>query len=41
MPLNTAAGVPQLSGTAVPNALWAGKLLVKFYAATVFGEIAR
>ena len=40
MPLPAAAGTPQLSGTAVPNKIWSGKLLVKFYDATVFGEIA-
>jgi hypothetical protein len=40
MPLNTAPGHPQYSGTAVPNAIWSGKLLVKFYEATVLAEIS-
>jgi hypothetical protein len=32
-------GVPTHAGTMIPE-VWAGKLLVKFYEATVFGEIA-
>lgn len=40
MPYPVASGIPQLSGSAVPNVLWSTKLLIKFYAATVFGEIA-
>jgi len=38
--LPVAAGHPQLSGITIPNAIWSGKLLVKFYEATVLGEIA-
>ena len=34
-----AAGVPSMSGNYVPT-LFAAKMLVKFYAATVFGAIA-
>jgi hypothetical protein len=30
---------PALSGTFIPT-IWSGKLNVKFYATTVFGEIA-
>lgn len=40
MTMNVASGVPQLSGVTTPNAIQSGKLLVKFYEATVFGEIA-
>ena len=40
MALPVAAGHPQLSGITIPNAIWSGKLLVKFYEATVLGEIA-
>lgn len=40
MPMPVAAGHPQLSGVTIPNAIWSGKLLVKFYEATVLGEIA-
>lgn len=40
MALPVAGGVPQLSGITIPNAIWSGKLLVKFYEATVLGEIA-
>ena len=40
MPFPTAAGSPSHSGTVTPNRVWSGKLLVKFYEATVFGEIA-
>ncbi len=40
MALNAAAGYPQYSGTIVPNLLWAGKLLIKFYAATVLAAIS-
>lgn len=35
-----AAGSPQYSGSMIPNAIWSGKLLVKFYAATVLAQIA-
>lgn len=38
--LPVAAGHPQLSGSAIPNAIWSGKLLVKFYEATVLADIA-
>lgn len=34
-----AAGVPSHAGTMIPE-VWAGKLLVKFYKSTVFGEIS-
>jgi len=40
-PSVTGAAFPQLSGNAVPNRLWAKKLVQKFYAQTVFGDIAR
>lgn len=40
MALNNAAGYPQYSGTIVPNLLWSGKLLVKFYQATVLAAIS-
>lgn len=40
MALPVAAGHPQLSGITIPNAIWSGKLLVKFYEATVLAEIA-
>lgn len=40
MPLSNAAGYPQHSGSVVPNAIWAGKLLVKFYEATVLAAIS-
>lgn len=40
MALPVAGGHPQLSGITIPNAVWSGKLLVKFYEATVLGEIA-
>lgn len=40
MPLGNAAGYPQHSGTVVPNAIWSGKLLVKFYQATVLAAIS-
>ena len=40
MALPVAAGHPQLSGITIPNKIWSGKLLVKFYEATVLGEIA-
>ena len=40
MPLNAAAGYPQYSGTVVPNVVWSGKLLVKFYEATVLAAIS-
>lgn len=35
-----ASGFPSYSGTMIPNAIWSGKLLVKFYAATVLADIA-
>jgi len=40
MPLGNAPGYPQHSGTTVPNAIWSGKLLVKFYQATVLAAIS-
>lgn len=40
MPLGNAAGYPQHSGTVVPNVIWSGKLLVKFYQATVLAAIS-
>ena len=40
MAISTAAGYPQLSGTMVPNSVWSGKLLVKFYEACVLAEIS-
>lgn len=40
MALPVAGGHPQLSGITIPNAIWSGKLLVKFYEATVLAEIA-
>lgn len=40
MPLGNAAGYPQYSGSVVPNAIWSGKLLVKFYEATVLADIS-
>ena len=40
MPLGNAPGYPQHSGTVVPNVIWAGKLLVKFYQATVLAAIS-
>ena len=40
MPMPNAAGYPQHSGSAVPNAIWSGKLLVKFYQATVLAAIS-
>jgi len=39
MSLAAAAGFPNLSGTFLPE-IWSSKLLVKFYAATVYGAIA-
>jgi hypothetical protein len=39
MPLPSAAGYPVYSGTFIPE-IWSGKLVEKFYDATVFGEIA-
>jgi len=39
-PSVTGGAFPQLSGNAVPNRLWARKLVAKYYAATVFGTIA-
>ena len=40
MPLGNAPGYPQHSGTVVPNVIWSGKLLVKFYQATVLAAIS-
>lgn len=40
MAINVAAGYPQLSGTMVPNSVWSGKLLVKFYESTVLNDIS-
>ena len=40
MPLGNAPGYPQHSGSVVPNAIWSGKLLVKFYEATVLADIS-
>lgn len=37
--INAAAGTPQYSGTFIPE-IWSGKLLVKFYAATVLAAIS-
>lgn len=39
MPFPVAQGVPSLSGTYIPE-IWSGKLLEKFYKATVFAQIA-
>lgn len=39
MAYSTAAGFPQQSGILIPE-VWSGKLLIKFYEATVFGSIA-
>jgi hypothetical protein len=39
MALGTASDLPNLQGTYIPQ-VWSGKMLVKFYAATVFGMIA-
>ena len=38
--LPVAAGHPQLSGITIPNAVWSGKLLVKYYEATLLADIA-
>ena len=38
MTIQAAAGTPQYSGTFIPE-IWSGKLLVKFYAATVIAAI--
>lgn len=40
MPFPVAAGYPQLSGSVVPNVLWSGKMLVKFYEASVLAAIS-
>ena len=37
--INAAAGTPQYSGTFIPE-IWSGKLLVKFYEATVIAAIS-
>jgi hypothetical protein len=37
--MNLAQGHPNYSGTFIPE-IWSGKLVTKFYAATVFGDIA-
>jgi hypothetical protein len=39
MAVNAAAGTPQYSGTFIPE-IWSGKLLVKFYEATVIAAIS-
>lgn len=39
MAVTAAAGTPQYSGTFIPE-IWSGKLLVKFYAATVLAAIS-
>lgn len=39
MAVDTAAGHPQYAGNFIPE-IWSGKLVEKFYDATVFGEIA-
>lgn len=39
MAIGTAAGHPQYSGIFIPE-VWSGKLIEKFYLATVFGDIA-
>ena len=39
MPIDAAAGTPQYSGNFIPE-IWSGKLLVKFYAATVLAAIS-
>lgn len=39
MPIAAAPGQPQYSGNFIPE-VWSGKLVVKFYDATVFGDIA-
>lgn len=40
MSIGIAPGAVQYSGNYVPNVVWSGKFLVKFYASTVFGDIA-
>lgn len=37
--ITAVAGAPQYSGNYVPNVVWSGKMLVKFYESTVAGEI--
>lgn len=37
--INVAAGAVQYSGNYVPNVVWSGKMLIKFYQSTVFGDI--
>jgi hypothetical protein len=37
--ITPAGGQPQYSGNFIPE-IWSGKLVEKFYDATVFGEIA-
>lgn len=39
MAIGAASGFPQMSGNFIPE-VWSGKLVQKFYDATVFGEIA-
>ncbi len=39
-PIGTAAGYPQYSGGVIPSSVRAGKVLMAFYMATVFGAIA-
>lgn len=40
MSINVAAPYPQYSGSYVPNSVWSGKLLVKFYEACVLAAIS-
>ena len=40
MAFPNASGYPQQSGTYIPE-MWSGKLIEKFYDATVFGDIAK
>lgn len=37
--ITAVAGAPQYSGSYVPNVIWSGTMLVKFYETTVFAEI--
>ena len=39
MAVDAVAGTPQYSGTFVPE-IWSGKLLIKFYAATILAAIS-
>lgn len=40
MAISNAVGFPEYSGNIVPSKIWSKKILVKFYEATVFSEIA-